>query len=127
MLLAISNLSSDRVFKCQPWETRSDAPPETCWYQLDLDHVFFSGFEGAFSPGRIDSKDNPATKIHWIVADYDGSIDRRMRDTVLDRCTAFKPRFICRTASGGARLLWKLAVPLPLHRNDLSAKLMRYI
>ncbi|VGO19015.1 hypothetical protein [Pontiella sulfatireligans] len=28
---------------------------------------------------------------------------------------------------GGARLLWKLAVPLPLHRNDLTAKLMRHI
>jgi len=50
-----------------------------------------------------------------------------MRESILDRCSGFKPQYICRTASGGAHLLWKLAEPFPLLRNDLTAKLMHYI
>jgi hypothetical protein len=50
-----------------------------------------------------------------------------MRGTVLDRCCDFKPQYLCRTFSGGARLLWKLETPFPLHRNDLTAKFMRHV
>ena len=58
---------------------------------------------------RIDSKNNPARQLHWLVVDYDGKIDDHMRETVLERCADFRPQYICRTSSGGARLLWKLA------------------
>jgi len=127
MLFAIPNLASSRISECKPWENQSIAPPEESWCKPNLEHLFYSGFEGDFSAARIDSSNNPAMKMHWIVANFDGDINRHMRETVLDRCTELKPRYICRTASGGARLLWKLAEPLPLLRNDLTVKLIRHI
>lgn len=127
MLLAIPNLASSRTVECSPWDTETTAPPKTHWNSPNVDHTFYSGFEGLLASSRIDSKNNPAVMLHWIVADYDGQIDDHMRENVLDRCADFKPQYICRTASGGARLLWKLAEPFPLHRNDLTAKLMRHI
>ena len=69
---------------------------------------------------RIDSKNNPAVSPHWIVADYDGRIDQHARDTVLDHCVDFRPQYICKTISGGARLLWRLEAPFLLHSNDLT-------
>ncbi|MDF7824108.1 hypothetical protein P4B35_08800 [Pontiellaceae bacterium B12227] len=127
MLLAIPNLSSSRTAECSPWETKTKAPPKTRWNNPDVKHTFYSGYEGLIAGARIDSKNNPAYVLHWIVADYDGKIDQYMRDSVLERCVDFRPQYICRTTSGGARLLWKLAEPFPLHRNDLTAKLMRHI
>ena len=127
MLLSIPNLSSSRTTECLPWETETTAPPKTRWNNPDVDHSFYSGYEGLIASARIDSKNNPAVMLHWLVADYDGNIDQHMRDSVLERCADFKPQYICRTSSGGARLLWKLAEPFPLHRNDLSTKLMRHI
>jgi hypothetical protein len=127
MLLAIPNLAASRTVECKPWETTTTAPPKTQWNCPDVEHTYYSGFEGLLASARIDSKNNPAVMLHWLVADYDGVVDAHMRDSVLDRCGVFKPQYICRTASGGARLLWKLAEPFPLHRNDLTAKLMRHI
>ena len=127
MLLSIPNLSSSRTTECQPWEIGTSAPPKMKWNDPSVDHIFYSGYEGLITSARIDSKNNPAVMLHWLVADYDGNIDDHMRSTVLDRCVDFKPQYICRTASGGARLLWKLEEPFPLHRNDLTAKLMRHI
>jgi hypothetical protein len=127
MLLAIPNLSSSRTKNCTPWNTATSAPPKTDWNNPTIDHCFYSGLEGLIQSARIDSKNNPAVFLHWFVADYDGQIDQHMRDTVLDRCCDFKPQYLCRTFSGGARLLWKLETPFPLHRNDLTAKFMRHV
>lgn len=128
MLYALPNLASSRISECKPWEeVPSVAPPKTDWNQPNVDHLFYSGFEGSFDSLRIDSKNNPAVRLHWIVADYDGDIDQHTHDGVLERCTLFKPRYICRTASGGARLLWKLAEPFPLHNSELTRRLMRHI
>jgi len=127
MLLAIPNLSSSRTKNCTPWNTATSAPPKTDWNNPTVDHCFYSGLEGLIQSARIDSKNNPAVFLHWFVADYDGQIDQHMRDTVIDRCCDFKPQYLCRTFSGGARLLWKLETPFPLHRNDLTAKFMRHV
>jgi hypothetical protein len=127
MLLSIPNLSSSRTKPCTPWSSSSIAPPKTDWNNPTVDHCFYSGLEGLIQSARIDSKNNPAVFLHWFVADFDGQIDQHMRDTVLDRCCDFKPQYLCRTFSGGARLLWKLEIPFPLHRNDLTAKFMRHV
>ena len=127
MLLSIPNLSSSRTKPCTPWSSSSIAPPKTDWNNPAVDHCFYSGLEGLIQSARIDSKNNPAVFLHWFVADYDGQIDQHMRDTVLDRCCDFKPQYLCRTFSGGARLLWKLETSFPLHRNDLTAKFMRHV
>ena len=127
MLRSIPNLAASRTKECKPWETETATPPKTRWNNSDVVHTFYSGYEGLIASGRIDSKNNPAIKLHWVVADYDGNINQNMRDTVLERCADFKPQYICRTTSGGARLLWKLAKPFPLYRNDLTAKLLRHV
>ena len=97
------------------------------WNKPDVEHCFYSGLEGLIQSVRIDTKNNPAVFLHWLVADYDGQIDQHMKDTVLERCGDFKPQYICRTFSGGARLLWKLEEPFPLHKNDLTAKLLKHV
>jgi hypothetical protein len=127
MLLAIKNLSSSHTTECDPWNISSQAPQKMKWNKPDVDHCFYSGLEGLIQSVRIDTKNNPAVFLHWLVADYDGQIDQNMRDTVLERCGDFKPQYICRTFSGGARLLWKLEEPFPLHKNDLTAKLLKHV
>ena len=127
MLLAIKNLSSSQTSECEPWNGSSSAPQKMEWNKPDVDHCFYSGLEGLIQSVRIDTKNNPAVFLHWLVADYDGQIDQNMRDTVLERCGDFKPQYICRTFSGGARLLWKLEEPFPLHKNDLTAKLLKHV
>ncbi len=127
MLLALKNLSSSHATECDPWSVNSSAPQKINWNKPDIEHCFYSGLEGLIAASRIDSKNNPAVFLHWLVVDYDGQIDQHMRDTVLERCCDFKPQYICRTFSGGARLLWKLESPLPLHRNDLTAKLLKHV
>ena len=127
MLLSIKNLSSCHATECEPWNISTHAPQKTQWNKPDVEHCFYSGLEGLIAASRIDSKNNPAVFLHWLVADYDGQIDQNMRDTVLERCGDFKPQYICRTFSGGARLLWKLEEPFPLHKNDLTAKLLKHV
>ena len=127
MLYAIKNLSSLKTQPCTPWTVTVGTPPKTDWNNPNIDHCFYSGFEGLISGARIDSKNNPANALHWIVADYDGLIDQHARDTVLDHCVDFRPQYICKTISGGARLLWRLEVPFLLHSNDLTSRLLRIV
>ena len=127
MLHAIKNLASNQTKPCNPWEIKTVAPIKSEWSRPDLDHCFYSGFEGLISGMRIDSKYNPAVRLHWIVADYDGRIDQHARDTVLDHCVDFRPQYICKTISGGARLLWRLEAPFLLHSNDLTIRLMQHV
>ena len=126
MLHAIKNLSSSKTEPCEPWNTKTVAPPKPHWGDPDLDHCFYSGFEGLVSGIRI-TKGNPAVLLHWIVADYDGRIDQHMKDTVLERCNDFHPQYICKTISGGVRLLWRLETPFLLHSNDLTIRLMQHV
>jgi hypothetical protein len=126
MLHAIKNLSSIKTEICEPWNVKTSAPPKDQWAGADLDHCFYSGFEGLVTGMRI-GKNNPAVRLHWIVADYDGKIDQNMCDTVLERCADFHPQYICRIFSGGVRLLWRLETPFLLHSNDLTIRLMQHI
>ncbi|MEI8206119.1 MAG: hypothetical protein WCG03_04510, partial [Kiritimatiellales bacterium] len=126
MLHAIKNLASNKAKLCEPWETTTMAPPKSEWAAPDLDHCFYSGFEGLISGMRI-VKSNPAVRLHWIVADYDAQIDQHTFDRVLDHCNEFYPQYICRTISGGVRLLWRLEKPFLLHSNDLTIRLMQHV
>ena len=94
MLHAIKNLAANQTKPCKPWDVKTVAPPKSEWSRPDLDHCFYSGFEGLISGMRIDSKNNPAVRLHWIVADYDRRIDQHARDTVLDHCCDFRPQYI---------------------------------
>ena len=92
MLHAIKNLASNKAKPCNPWEVKTVAPPKSEWNRPDLDHCFYSGFEGLISGMRI-VKSNPAVRLHWIVADYDAQIDQHTFDHVLDHCNEFYPQW----------------------------------
>jgi len=126
MLHAIKNLSSNQAEPCEPWNVKVSRPPKDRWADHNLDHCFHSGFEGLISGICVD-KNNPAVRLHWIVADYDAQIDQHMCDSVLDRCRDFRPQYICKTISGGVRLLWRLETPFLLHSNDLTIRLMQHV
>ena len=102
MFYAIPNLAASRTVECTPWNTTTTAPPKEYWNEPDVKHTFYSGYEGLIAGARIDSKNNPAIKFHWLVVDYDARIDDHARATILDKCADFKPQYICRTSSGGA-------------------------
>ena len=73
MFHAIKNLSSNKTDPCEPWNIKTSAPSKNQWARSDLDHCFYSGFEGLVSGMRMD-KNNPAVRLNWIVADFDGQI-----------------------------------------------------
>ena len=91
MLHAIKNQSSDIVKPCEPWNTQTIAQPEEQQTSLDSRCGFYSGLEGLIPSVRI-SDGNPAVRMNWIVADYDGQIDQPTRDTVLERCADCHPQ-----------------------------------
>ncbi len=126
MLHAIKNQSSDIVKPCELWNTQTIAHPDEQQTSLDSRCGFYSGLEGLIPSVRI-SDGNPAVRMNWIVADYDGQIDQPMRDTVLERCADCHPQYICKTISGGAQLLWRLESPFLLHSNDLTIRLMQHV
>jgi hypothetical protein len=126
MLHAIKNQSSDIVKPCEPWNTQTIAHPDEQQTSLDSRCGFYSGLEGLIPSVRI-SDGNPAVRMNWIVADYDGQIDQPMRDTVLKQCADCHPQYICKTISGGVQLLWRLETPFLLHSNDLTIRLMQHV
>lgn len=121
MFYALPNLSSSTVFELEkPWEYKpADTPPDgaskedtIAWAAgVDIDYAVLSGYEGT-TPGVRISSDNPAHTIHAFVADYDlplpaDAVDRIKNSPVSE----FKPAYICKTASGNARLVWLIESP----------------
>lgn len=76
------------------------------------DHVFFTGVE-AVDPNYRVSAENPALKIHGLVADWDGATDL---DKLNENCQKIdidlRPRYIGQTFSGGARGVWVFEEPV---------------
>lgn len=66
----------------------------------------YSGASG-LNPNQRVSSQNPVTRLHAIIADYDTVIDETKRSKVLERLTV-KPSFISRSFSGGTHAIWFL-------------------
>jgi len=79
------------------------------------DHLFYNLTEG-LNPNLRVSKQNPPQFLHGLVVDYDANLgDSALRDAISRASGKVLPSFGSRTFSGGARLVWRFAVPMPIH------------
>ena len=134
MLFAISNLSSSRVFRVEPWKFEPQIPTGAqagkaafiAWLaEPTAQHCVFSAMEGVDGFMRV-GKSNPVALLHGFIADFDAAITREMREGLTAKCpTEHVPNWIGRTFSGGARAFWQLEAPLPFLGLPLLAEFLK--
>lgn len=116
----------------QPWEANlkrpklADKAEFRAWcMDASTEHFFYSGFEGINGSARI-SKDNPPYRMHGLVVDYDSKISPAEVDPLLlKNCPSeFRPAWISRTFSGGARLLWEFEEPIFTYNPGMVKELL---
>ncbi|MCK5676157.1 MAG: winged helix-turn-helix transcriptional regulator [Verrucomicrobia bacterium] len=83
MLYAIPNLASSRTKECTPWNTTTLAPPRIRWNHPEIEHVFYSGFEGLVSSIHVDSKNNPVIGAFFREIDRADEVGSGMRNLML--------------------------------------------
>jgi len=78
-------------------------------------HVFYSCVEGR-APAKRVSGDNPAHRVHGVVADYDSPVDWTRFSRLLETACKgkVKPTWSSKTYSGYLRLVWEFEDPLPI-------------
>jgi hypothetical protein len=81
----------------------------------NTDHIFYSCVEGR-APSKRVSNDNPAHKIHGVVADYDSPLDwKSFRNKLANACVGIPlPTWASRTQSGYLRLVWEFDSSIPI-------------
>jgi len=81
-----------------------------------LKHHFLSTFEGQNPRLRV-TLNNPPVRIHGLLLDYDADISDALRSKAFSQyCPdGIKPAGVCRTFSGGARVLWVFERPIPYY------------
>lgn len=117
-----------------PWESASVRPAFSTkdeyreWCKRPAtSHYFYSAFEGINAGVRI-GKENPAYRIHGLVADYDTNLgEKAIPLTVAKNAPLeFRPAWFSRTFSGGARLIWEFEQPVfcyhAAHLKDFLAR-----
>ncbi|MFI3244689.1 MAG: DUF5906 domain-containing protein, partial [Akkermansia sp.] len=119
-LPCIKNLKTDDAEWLSPW-TFAEKPKITfaakadykAYIQSDSSQsCLYSGIAG-LNPNQRVSRNNPPTRLHAIVADYDTSIKDDKRLKLLEKLPV-KPSFISSSYSGGTHAIWLLEEPLPL-------------
>jgi hypothetical protein len=117
MLFEIKNLASNECCEIIPWEVaqlEKTSPGKSSWNDPELDHHFICGVRGGVPQLRV-SKNNPATHIHALIADYDADHSAEdLKAVVSKRCKTYAPNYVARTHSGGVRAVWLLEAPLPV-------------
>jgi hypothetical protein len=131
MLFSIPNLRSSAVSLSEPWKHTGTRPlfkskeefrkwcsdPNTNW-------VFFSTFEGTNANVRV-SRQNPALKIHGVVADYDVTVSLQEIVSLIDKNAPVKPKYFSQTFSGGARLVWLFEEASFIDNAKLASNLLK--
>ena len=129
-MFTIPNLLAQQVTVKRPWEF-APSVPETAkvtkaayreWLtQPATQHCLYSCVEGAVAGMRI-SADNPITKIHGLVVDYDTVISDELLVQSLRDCPGeFRPNWVHSTPnSGGRRLIWLFQTPVPVASLDMA-------
>ena len=124
-LYAIDNLVSQTARVAEPWSFKNEAIAEFSTKDAFLKyrkkpgtkHLHFSAFEGLDPLLRV-TENNKAVLLHGVVVDYDATITAEERGRVLDKVkTEFRPQWVSRTYSDGARLVWAFeeAICIPSH------------
>jgi len=129
-LYAIENLVSHTTRVAEPWGFENKAigrfssKDEFLKYRKKpgTKHLHYSAFEGLDPLLRV-TDSNKAVLLHGLVVDYDATIAAEERGRVLDKVKIeFQPRWVSRTYSGGARLVWAFEEPvcIPSHEGARS-------
>ena len=95
------------------------------WCSLaDTKGVFLSAFEGV-TPGRRITKENPAKRMHGVIADYDADTAMDRIDQ-LNKSTAYLPQHVVATFSPGkARLVWVFEEPVYVLNEEVFAEFLK--
>jgi hypothetical protein len=88
-------------------------------------HLHYSAFEGLDPLLRV-TESNKAVVMHGVVADYDATITNEERAAVLDKVKVeFRPQWVSRTFSSGARLIWAFEEPVCLPSNEAAKAFLK--
>ena len=134
MLFSLKNLTSIEVTPSEPWKHQTPLPrmtkdefaswsanPSTDWH-------FISAYEGQAPNLRV-SRDNPVSRMHGFIADYDASISaEEVMVGLANRVKAgMKPAYVHRTVSNGVRVIWLFEKPLAIVPGLLDPFLTRLV
>lgn len=116
-----------------PWDYK---PSGTVPYELSKEefrrwcgqpttsHFFFSAYEGLNPHIRV-SEDNPAEKLHGLVADFDAEVLPDDWASIMARAPAdFPPSHGSLTQSGNLRLVWEFEAPIWVYEKNAHKALL---
>lgn len=119
---------------CEPWDFKVKAPAEvltskelfSAWrLSPSADHLVYTATEATNADIRA-SKQNPIRKLHGLIVDFDAKITKETCDTILDRAGSdFRPTWLTRTFSGGARLIWMFESPVAMEQTHLTKEFLK--
>jgi hypothetical protein len=132
-LYAIENLVSQTARTAEPWAFDNRATLSFTDKEAFMEyrkkpgtkHLHYSAFEGLDPLLRV-TDNNKAVVMHGVVADYDATITDAERAAVLDRVKVeFRPMWVSRTFSGGARLVWAFEEPVCVPSNEAAKSFLK--
>ncbi len=132
-LFAIDNLVSQTARLVEPWTFPNRAFEEFADKDTFLEyrkkpatkHLHYSAFEGLDPLLRV-TENNKAVVLHGVVADYDATITAEERAAVLDKVKVeFRPQWVSRTFSSGARLIWAFEEPVCVPATEAAKAFLR--
>jgi len=124
-LFYLENLSDSKVLRGNPWDYTGKHPDREKWGDPKVKYHHFSGYEGLV-PGVRVSGANPAAIIHALVADFDALITEEQRTKAVAKCKV-PPNYTSQTGKGGARMVWLLAEPCPIHDTKVLEAFLGHV
>jgi len=135
-MFAIKNLTAESVFTVEPWKYEVDIPEAVqsnksafrAWCSKPTtNNCHYSCAEG-LDPMRRVSKDNQATQLHGLIADYDATISEEELARIPENCpTEFCPNWASLTYSSGGRLVWFFREPVTLHNAETTKLFLKIV
>lgn len=139
----IPNLSCPTTVEAPCWELAgrfhlpagvTDKNAITDWHKRPTtDHCYWSMYEGLNPSLRISEGDeNPPVLMHGIIADFDFKGRNQETGALIASVLAnvrpgYEPNYICRTFSGGARVVWVFSEALPLASKTVLLRFLKYV
>lgn len=134
ILFALPNLSSRRTTEIE-LNGVPEAPPlpqfstknqfrDWCGHP-STDHFFLSACQGLDPEVRV-TADNPARRLHGVIADFDAPLRPTWQADLIEKTTPeLRPRFVARTFSGFARAVWVFQRPVLVPNHDTATYFLK--
>jgi hypothetical protein len=132
-LYAIENLVSQTARVAEPWNFVNREMERFKDKQAFLEyrkkpgtkHLHYSAFEGLDPLLRV-TDSNKAVVMHGVVADFDATITAEERAAVLEKVKVdFRPQWVSRTFSSGARLVWAFEEPVSMPSTEAAKAFLK--